>query len=644
MRFPSLVASLGALASPYTAVAETLPLSETIVVTGRSEETESDASFETRHRLDLSSVAVLDAGSADEILRQLPSVHVPVNSRGEAIAFLRNAGERQVAIFFDGAAINVPWDNRLDLALIPAPLLGGGVRTAAGPLAPHYGVNALGAVSLSPGTRLAGRLATGTGGLVQVEGAVPFGPLRLGASRTSRRALSVPKAADLPFSQAECCLRTNTDRSLGSLFAQLSDSVGKHDLSLTAFRVWGEKGIAPEGHLATGARFWRYPEIRHTLVVANARSAFGPTIELATTLWHQRFGQVIDSYSGADYRTVEARQIDRDRSWGVREILEHDAGKAKFVGSANLLHSVHGQIDIEDRAAQLPAGLTYSQRSWSLGGEVEYAFSDALVGELGLGYDRVEYLRTGDKPPIGDARGWTGRIGIIRDLGGGWRLRAAAGRKIRAATMRELFGQAIGRFLPNPDLGPERITTLELGAEWDGRKGSLFLIPFVQEVEDTIDQRKVGALRQRINLAGSTVHGFELGGEWRPAGPFALSGNATWTRVRRKDAAPGTVDRIAEKPALLARVRADLALPSGLSATLEAELVDGAWSPDDSGTLVPLGHSAALDFRIGRRVHMGSGHEAEIYLRADNLTDTLIVPQLGLPAPGRTIRIGLTIE
>ena len=106
-----------ALAAPAIA-ADRLVVSETIVVTGRQEPMGA-SSFETRHGLDIGKIDPLRAASADEIVRRLPAVHVPVNSRGEAIAFVRNAAERQVAIFYEGADINVPLDNRLDLSLVP---------------------------------------------------------------------------------------------------------------------------------------------------------------------------------------------------------------------------------------------------------------------------------------------------------------------------------------------------------------------------------------------------------------------------------------------------------------------------------------------------------------------------------------------
>ena len=155
-------------------------ISETIIVVGQRPDSEA-ASFETRHALNAEEVANAAALTVDDLLRDLPSVHVPTNSRGETIAFVRNAAERQVAIYYDGAAINVPWDNRLDLSLVPAALIGT-VQSAAGPLAPHYGVNALGAVSFAPRNSLSVSFLAGNAGQIAADGLVPAGAIAAGVS------------------------------------------------------------------------------------------------------------------------------------------------------------------------------------------------------------------------------------------------------------------------------------------------------------------------------------------------------------------------------------------------------------------------------------------------------------------------------
>ena len=630
-----------ALAAPAIA-ADSLVVSETIVVTGRQEPMGA-SSFETRHGLDTGKIDPLRAASADEIVRRLPAVHVPVNSRGEAIAFVRNAAERQVAIFYEGADINVPWDNRLDLSLVPAALIGS-VRTAAGPLAPHYGVNALSAISLSPRDSLPGSAGFGSGRRREAHVAVPLGPVLVGGSYAERAGEPLSENADLPFSQPYDDLRTNTDRELASLFGRIAGPIGAHQLSLTAFRVWGEKGIAPEGNRASGARFWRYPDVRHTLVAGRGEIRLGPKTALHAAIWYQRFGQTIDVYANAGYDRTTLRQIDRDRTLGIRQLLKHEAGALTLVASANFLESTHRQRDIAYVAGRpppaLPPALSFRQRNWSVGAELEYDFSPALRGEIGVGHDEVDYLRTGDKPSVPDARGVTGRAAMLFESGGGLRFRAGIGSKMRAPTLRERFGEAINRFLPNPGLKPERILTVEVAAEWHGNKAEFFLIPFIQDIDNTIDQRNVGTLRQRINLAGSKVIGLETGGEWRPLSGLSVSGHAVWTRVRRKDGPAGSVNRLAEKPSLLARLSLDYVHPTGLSTTTSINSVGRAFSANPAGALVPLTRSTSIDWELGYAFNLRR-NSARVFLHFENLTDSLIEPQLGLPAPGRSIRFGV---
>lgn len=237
--------------------------------------------------------------------------------------------------------------------------------------------------------------------------------------------------------------------------------------------------------------------------------------ELNSVVWYQRFGQTINSYADARYDAIQSRQVDRDRTWGIREFFKHRSGPIVFAGSFNFLESTHRQRDIKYRdgrpPAVLPDRLLYKQRNWSVGGEVEYDLSANLKAEIGLGYDVVDYVRTGDKPPVKKAQDWTGRAGLVFDPGDGWRLRGALGRKMRAPTMRERFGEDINRFMPNYDLKPEQILTAEIGVEWRGESGGFYVIPFIQDLDNTIDQRIVNALRQRINLKGFTVKAVEMG-------------------------------------------------------------------------------------------------------------------------------------
>lgn len=607
--------------------------------------------FETRHVLEARAIDLIGANAADEILRRLPSVAVPVNSRGEAIAFVRGAAERQVAIFYDGAAINVPWDNRLDLSLLPA-ALAGSAQVAAAPLAPRYGVNALGAISFTA-SRAGGataRVMAGSAVLREAQATVPLAwsdtDLLLGGSYATRDAEPLSAGAALPFSQPGERRRTNTDRALASVFARVATKLDGHRLALTAFHVNASKGIAPESDRPGGARFWRYPDVRHTLVSGDALFTLGPATALDIIGWYQRFDQTINSYTDVSYQTRDAQERNRDRTSGGRLLLTQQVGGLQLVASGNLLTSVHHQRDLAftngAAPAAIPGFIRYRQRNASLGLDTSAPLAGGLNAELGVGYDRVDYLDTGDKPAIRAARGWTGRAGLVWSPGEAWRLRAALGRKIRPPTMRELFGQALNRFLINPDLQPERIVSAELAAEWRSNGWDLSLVGFAQDLDGTIDQRNVGRLRQRINLPGSQVLGVEAVAAWRPAPPWSLGGNATYARARRRQVAAGQTDRLAEKPDLLARLYADYIGASGFGALAELLYIGRAYSVDASGALVALPRSASLNLRASQRVEIG-GAAATLFARGDNLLDASIVPQLGLPAPGRSVRLGVSI-
>jgi iron complex outermembrane receptor protein len=79
---------------------------------------------------------------------------------------------------------------------------------------------------------------------------------------------------------------------------------------------------------------------------------------------------------------------------------------------------------------------------------------------------------------------------------------------------------------------------------------------------------------------------------------------------------------------------------------LRAELVGGGPARDlaDNGDIVRLPRYFLLNLRafstIGEIAGIGP---ISLFAAADNLNDAVILPQSGLPAPGRTLRLGIRI-
>ena len=139
-----LATNVAAQQTPSTASTDSLLSYDLQEVVVQSEHWEQQHTS-TVQRLPLATIEQAAAPSAAQVARYIPSAHVTTNSRGETLVYMRGAAERQTAIFFDGASLNIPWDNRLDLALIPTGIIGG-MTVTKGAAAIEYGANVLGGV------------------------------------------------------------------------------------------------------------------------------------------------------------------------------------------------------------------------------------------------------------------------------------------------------------------------------------------------------------------------------------------------------------------------------------------------------------------------------------------------------------------
>ncbi|MEM1094403.1 MAG: TonB-dependent receptor [Bacteroidota bacterium] len=627
-----------------------------IVVGDGFEEEKVAAMPQLVRRIGLADLARMDAAAVHEVARLIPSAHVQENSRGETLMYLRGAGERQVAVFLDGALLNIPWDNRVDLSLIPTSAIGG-LSVAKGVSSVVFGTNTLGgAVNLTSRslgyTGTLTEITSGIGTEGRLQGTLVQAGRRgawsyltaLGAKHQD--GVSIPNTADLPFSQPNASERTNSQRTLVNAFASVRyQEDGRLDGGLTLVHVDGQKGVPPESHLdpeVENVRYWQYPLWRYTTLIGHTRYTVAPRTDVRTSVWGTRFAQHIAQYGSVAYTRIDEQQEDLDWTGGLRSVLTHRQGAHTLRGAVNLLASRHDQTDLQGGLA-VPT-LTYTQRTVSIGAEYEYA-AGALRATLGASYDGVSTPQTGDKPS--QPATWTPSFtsGLSYRLTDRTALRTALGRKVRFPTMRELFGEALSRFLVNPDLEPETAWIGEAGVVFESAAASGEVTVFLNRIYDTIDRRNVTVggdrLRQRVNLDGSRIIGLEMAGAIAPLAGLRLDGHATYLHLEAF-AEEGTT-RVIEKPELLATLTSTYTGISGWTLTAQGVATGRAWGLGEDNAFVALPRAMQLNLRVGRRVQVGSVF-AEVYARADNLTDALVLPQLGLPAPGRALMAGLNVS
>lgn len=588
------------------------------------------------HRVSLARLSARDAATADGLMRLLPSARVQTNSRGESIVTLRGAPERQVLVLLDGVPLSLPWDGRFDLGRFPAPFIGrlsaepGIPGPAAGPNA-AAGVVHIGARSMDSDGRLTEGVLMAGSGRFRTAQAVHI-------RRAGRHAFLVAGSVHtddgfpLPGSRS---LQVNTDRSV-------SGGIVRYDLdgrlSVTAMHMAGARGIAPEGHLdpiVASPRYWRYPEWSHSLVIVGGR----PAPWLRTAVWGSHYSQRIDAYADSRYDSPRERQEDRDRTAGFRSLATYRSGSHAVRWTTFAQTSRHAQ---EERDLQpdmrLRTDLVYRSNLTTTG--LEW-IRDPGMGpsfQVGGSVERMGMPQTGDKPGRAPFVDWSGRMMVDHTVSGNVNGFIAAGRSIRFPTMRELFGEALRRFLVNPELTAERVHAVEAGLSGPGTG----VVVFLRATDNAVDQEivRVGdeTRRRRVNRAGSRVFGIEWTGRARWRSHTRVDAHATWMRSRI-DGEP-----LIERPDLLALVQVRHQLTSRTSIRSSLEHTGPAWGLLETSERVRLPAATVVDVRMASRHVLP---EAKLFLELaagiDNVTDARRMPQPGLPEPGRSFRLSLTV-
>ncbi len=634
----------------------TYNLSE-IVIGG---ETRGAERIQRLHRVGLSALAIQDSPDVASTLRLLPSASVQTNSRGETLVYIRAAGERQVALFLDGAPLNIPWDNRIDLSLVPANIIGG-VSVERGAVSAGYGTNVSGgAVNLQT------RNFEAQGTLSELNGQAGSGDswqtralfasrsekstILIGSTLASTGGMVLPSEAELPYENSST-RRLNTDRSEGNVYLRLDREMTNASWGFTFLHASANKGVAPEGHLnplIDNVRYWRYPLWRNTMAILNGSSHRGRN-NILSTVWLSRFQQEIDQYGDEHYQSVLETQEDLDISGGVRLIGERTAGPVVLRGITFVTTSKHEQSDIDRLMAPGEASAPQAFRNvlYSIGLELTSASSDEGHWAAGATLDGMSTPLTGDKPSSDPFRAASLNAEYVRVISEGLAVKMNAGSKPRFPTMRELFGTALNRFIPNPELKPERTWMAETGVEYFSENISFETVAFLQRTIDTIDQINVfdGEVRKRkrVNLDGSRVYGLEFVSRVAPWDRLTIDGHLTWMRpIALTDDGNR---HLMEKPEVLATISAQLTGLKGLVVNSTLVYTGTAYGLAVDNKQVQLPASTLVNFRLSSRKYFSrSGLFSEMFAGVDNVFDDLHLPQLGLPSAGRSFRFGVNLS
>lgn len=623
----------------------------------------------TIQQIEADEIERIDLGTVADVARMLPAAHVATNSRGQTILYLRNSADRQTAQFFNGALINVPWDNRVDIGFLPSSMLGG-VTVSKGVPSVVYGTNTIGgavnfrARSLSSQESLTELSVSGSSPGLGGASVVHMGKSNnfsytTEVGYTKQYDYKLPNGATIPYSQPSSETRVNTDRRNANLFfegTQQFESGAR--LSASLFHVDAEQGVAPESNLdpsQTSVRYWRYPTIRQSMVILNGMVPLDSNTRVRGSAWFNRYTQDIYQYQSVSYEDLDQTQADLDLTGGLRFILEQDIGDGQLDIALNTLTTQHQQtiVPYQNGGAQADSNDTYGQQVYSLGAEYTFPLNQDLTGMLGLSYEGSAITNTGPWENQGYDNYLTSALslsaGLTYSISEQLRLRSSIGRKPRFPTMRELYGGALGKFVPNPNLEPVTAYLSELGMEWISTTVSSSLTTFLTRTYDTIDKTTIqegpnAGKEQRINLDGSRIWGIEAKLTANPVEQLSVDGSFTYMNIR--GFFRGEPRKLDEKPTWLGKLGITYDLTHRLSILSQTEYTGGIYTRNEQNNFVLLPDALIFDGRLSYDLFQEerSLNGGEIFFRVNNITNDLRVLQLGLPGPGRKFVAGVKIQ
>ena len=616
----------------------------------------------------------------EQALREMPLVRIRENSRGEAQPSLRGATDRQIAVLVDGVPLTLGWDHRTDLSIIPL-TAARSVTLLRGLSSVLHGPNVLaGVVEVdvvrgnermeAPAPATFNLAVDETGGLTVggtvarlSEPGVGQWLVQAGAGFRDRSGTTIP-ASESMSPEERALLTRDGELRLNSDFRHADGFVSTRyqgtsgawtSLMASGFDV--ERGVPPETH-EPDPRLWRYPDQSRFVAAFSGGTGLRETAwgdgDLEASLGVDVGSFRIEQFQTADYETVIAEEEGDDRTLTMRLLGDHSISHRADVRAA----FTYGDVSHSERVTG-ENERDFRQRLWSMGTEAEWRFDDLPGWEslgatrlnVGFAVDGADTPDSADKPPLGRLWDWGARLGFSSLTGGSTMLfHGGVSRRARFPSLRELYSDALGRFLANPDLKPEILTGAEMGLTWDLRRLDLQVVGFHQVLSDGIVRIAVdtpeGSKRQRVNRDRIRSTGVELVATGASSS-IEYSGDVTFQQVWQFEEGSDARVRPEYEPNVSARL--SLAVPVVAAATVSADyryIGRQLCLNVGTGDFDRLDEMHELDFQV-RRLFRLEGRRTfsnvDALASLANVTNRAVFDQCGLPQAGRTLRFQIRL-
>lgn len=565
--------------------------------------------------IDFERLRLFDLKTLDQAVKLATGVVSTLDAggrRNETDIFVRGFGRWEVPLMIDGVRVYLPADNRLDFSrfltgnLSAIQIQKGYASVLDGPGAMGGAINL---VTRKPVKALELEASGSLGGRSDVQDW--SGYARVGArterfyvqgsgSYLDRDAWSlsdgyVPTANSLEDG-GERLGSASRDWGINAKLGFTPS--GTNEYTLNYMRQDGRKNgllnVYNNPPLPAGS-FWRWPWWNVASLSFLSNTQLGRSEYAKLKLYHNTFDNALDGFDDVTFTTQSLAR-------GFHSFYEdHGDGATIELGTTRLPRSTlkgafHYRNDVHvewsDNRPTSPANRLIeprqeqAQHTWSAALENTLNAAPDVDVVVGVSFDRYatdeaqefnSTTRAIFEYPKGGADSWNVQGAAIWRYRPDGQLHASVSDRARFPVIFELFSTRFGTATPNPDLGPERATNLELGWAATVRGGDrLAAAVFYSDVRDLIQTVVLpNATTQSQNVGDGHFVGFEVSANVRLAPELRVGGSYSFIDRTIRDGLPA-----ASRPANVAPLQ-----PTGVPE--HHAFLDLTWQPVEALTVTP---------------------------------------------------------
>ncbi len=625
-----------------------------------------------------------DRNSLDQAVNMVPGVVSTFDANGrrnESDIFVRGFGRWQVPLTLDGVRIYLPADNRLDFSrfltadIAAVQIQKGYASVLNGPGAMGGAINL---VTRKPTKAFEAEASAGVGGRSGDEGwnsyAMAGTRQRLfylqGSVNYSERDFWTLSGNYEPTStslqQADRRLSSDSSDSRFNVKAGFTpNETDEYTLNYTS--QFGEKG-APLNVInnppVPANTYWRWPywDLQNTAFLSHTK--LGESSYVETKLYYNTFSNGLDAFDDGTY----ASQSLNGRFHSPYDDHAYGAG-AEFATTQNAANTIKGALyyrtDVhKEQQTNRPTHPTLSttepvqeqsQNTWSVAVEDTFHARPNVDIVGGVSYDSYDITKAQEfnatrglfEYPKGGSYAFNWQTAAIWRYSTTSEAHASVSDRTRFPVIFELYSTRFGTVTPNPELGPERATNLEIGWKTTRLQNIRFEgAVFYSDVRSLIQTVVLpDATTQTQNVGDGEFYGAEVAVDADAGRQLRVGGNYTYISRTVEDALLPNL-RPTGVPAHKAFLYAAWSPIARLTVTSSLDLAGDRWSdinppPVPANPYVRTGSYTLLNLNADYEVL----RNFELVFGFKNLSDDNYALAWGFPQPGRTFyfktRIGL---